>query len=71
MVSAAGQLQLERLRVHERPLDEVEAAADAAELVALYGEQVPVVTVDGKVRFRGGVNRVLLQRLLEAETGNE
>src|SRR5438046_6682452 len=33
-----------------------------------YGEQVPVVTVNGKVRFRGGVNRILLDRLLHALT---
>lgn len=34
------------------------------ELVREYGECVPVVTIDGKVRFRGAVNRVLLERLL-------
>jgi hypothetical protein len=28
---------------------------------------VPVVTVNGKVRFRGEVNNVLLDRLLRAE----
>lgn len=33
-------------------------------LVREYGECVPVVTIDGKVRFRGVVNRVLLERLL-------
>ncbi len=37
------------------------------ELVALHGNWVPVVTVDGKVRFRGGVNAALLERLLRAE----
>jgi glutaredoxin len=37
------------------------------ELVALYGECVPVVTVNGVVRFRGVVNPVLLDRLLRAE----
>jgi glutaredoxin len=31
---------------------------------AAHGEWVPVVAVDGKVRFRGRVNRVLLRRLL-------
>jgi glutaredoxin len=36
------------------------------QLVAEYGEQVPVVTVNGRVRFRGRVNRVLLERLLYA-----
>lgn len=36
-------------------------------LVARYGWMVPVVTVDGKERFRGCVNPVLLERLLRAE----
>lgn len=35
-------------------------------LVVQFGECVPVVTVDGKVRFRGRVNPVLLTRLLRA-----
>ncbi len=37
------------------------------ELAAQYGSCVPVVTVNGRVRFRGQVNRVLLERLLRAE----
>lgn len=37
---------------------------DNPDLVNAYGECVPVVTIDGKVRFRGVVNRVLLERLL-------
>jgi len=37
------------------------------ELAERYGDQVPVVAVNGKVRFHGKVNRVLLQRLLHAE----
>lgn len=37
---------------------------DDPELVRDYGECVPVVTIDGKVRFRGRINRVLLERLL-------
>jgi hypothetical protein len=36
-------------------------------LAAEYGECVPVVLVNGKVRFRGIVNPVLLERLLRAE----
>lgn len=32
-----------------------------------YGSLVPVVCVDGKVRFRGKVDPALLDRLLEAE----
>jgi glutaredoxin len=37
------------------------------QLMAQHGESVPVVTVNGKVRFRGEVNRVLLERLLQSE----
>lgn len=36
------------------------------ELAAEHGDCVPVVLVDGKVRFRGRVNAVLLMRLLDA-----
>jgi glutaredoxin len=36
------------------------------ELARRYGECVPVVTVNGRVRFRGVVNPVLLRRLLRA-----
>jgi len=35
---------------------------------AAFGEEVPVVEVDGKVRFRGRINVVLLTRLLEQLT---
>ncbi|HZZ81097.1 MAG TPA: glutaredoxin family protein [Gemmataceae bacterium] len=35
-------------------------------LVDEHGEWVPVVVVNGQVRFRGHVNEVLLQRLLDA-----
>jgi glutaredoxin len=59
--------QLERYRRrHGFRLQAVDIARDA-ELVAQYGLQVPVVTVNGKVRFRGQVNPVLLERLLLAE----
>ncbi len=34
-------------------------------LQSRYGECVPVVTIDGQERFRGRVNAVLLQRLLQ------
>jgi hypothetical protein len=40
------------------------------ELVRLHGQWVPVVTVDDKVRFRGKINPVLLNRLLQAEPGD-
>lgn len=38
------------------------------ELVAAHGLSVPVVEIDGKVRFRGIVNPVLLERLLAARS---
>lgn len=36
------------------------------ELVRQYGECVPVVAINDRVRFRGIVNPVLLRRILEA-----
>jgi glutaredoxin len=38
------------------------------ELAARYGLEVPVVEVAGRVRFRGRVNRMLLERLLRKES---
>jgi glutaredoxin len=35
-------------------------------LAAEFGNCVPVVEIDGRVRFRGRVNPVLLRRLLRA-----
>lgn len=35
------------------------------ELQAKYNTCVPVVEIDGKVRFRGRINEVLLRRLLQ------
>lgn len=43
-------------------IQDVDASAD---WVAQYGDCVPVVLVNGKVRFRGTVNAVLLQRILD------
>ena len=47
-------------------IEEVDIDGDP-NLVALYDTEVPVVAVDGKVRFRGVVNPALLNRLLVAE----
>lgn len=41
------------------------------ELARLYGECVPVVSVDGRVRFRGAVNPVLWKRLVRAELARQ
>ncbi len=48
-------------------IDEVDIDQDP-DLVAKYNTEVPVVTVNGKVRFRGVVNPALLERLLVAES---
>ncbi len=50
-------------------IEEVDIDNDP-DLVAKYDTEVPVVAVDGKVRFRGVVNPALLERLLEAESRN-
>ena len=38
------------------------------ELVGRYTNCVPVVVIDGKERFRGRVDRVLLRRLLRSQS---
>jgi hypothetical protein len=38
----------------------------SAELACAYGNCVPVVLVNDRVRFRGKVNEILLQRILNA-----
>ncbi len=48
--------------VHGFRFEEVDASDSA--LADRIGSTVPVIAVDGKVRFRGEVNRVLFERLL-------
>ncbi len=38
---------------------------EAAELMGAFGNCVPVVAVNGTVRFRGRINEVLLQRIFD------
>jgi hypothetical protein len=40
-------------------------------LVRQFGESVPVVEIDGRVRFRGAVQPVLLRRLIDAAERRE
>lgn len=47
-------------------IETIDVDSDPA-LAAEHGGSVPVVTLNGKVRFRGVVNPVLLKRLLKAE----
>jgi glutaredoxin len=61
------QLEAARQR-HGFTLQTMDVDADP-ELVSQYGDCVPVVLVNGQVRFRGRINPVLLARLLRAEAG--
>jgi glutaredoxin len=38
---------------------------DSSEFRRLFGDSVPVVEMDGRIRFRGGVHPKLLQRLID------
>ena len=64
---------IDLLRAHQPrwgfAIDVVDIDGDPA-LVAQYNTEVPVVAVNGKVRFRGLVNPALLDRLLTAESQN-
>ena len=57
-------LEVARSR-HGFTLAKIDIDADR-ELAERFGAEVPVVEVNGKVRFRGVVNAVLLQRLFDA-----
>ncbi len=59
-------LLMDYQRGYRFQIEEVDIDADP-ELAARYGHEVPVVAVNGKVRFRGVVNPALLERLLAAE----
>jgi glutaredoxin len=63
----ALELLEDRRRRHRFALEEV-GIDGVPELEARHGAWVPVVAVAGKVRFRGVVNPVLLDRLLLAES---
>jgi glutaredoxin len=61
--------QLEQARRrHGFILSKIDIDSDP-ELVRLHGLHVPVVMVNGRVRFRGIINPVLLDRLLRATGG--
>jgi glutaredoxin len=58
---------LEEARKHHGfSMETVDVDSDST-LAERYGDTVPVVLVDGKVRFRGKVEPALLDRLLTAE----
>jgi glutaredoxin len=51
------------------PIETVDIDEDPT-LVEAHGLTVPVVEINGKIRFRGQVNPVLLRRLLDAEAAS-
>lgn len=53
-------------RRHHFSIEVVDIDTDP-ELISLYTTSVPVIALDGKVRFKGIVNPVLLKRLIAAE----
>lgn len=57
-------------RGYRMQIDVIDVDTDPALAVA-HGEHVPVVAIDGKVRFRGQVNPVLLERLLTNQIAND
>jgi glutaredoxin len=57
------QLELVQKRYHFA-LSQVDIDNDV-QLTREYGQCVPVVLINGRVRFRGVINPVLLKRLLE------
>lgn len=57
-------------RKHNLVIEQVDVDGDPA-LAEAHGLSVPVVAIDGKIRFKGVVNPVLLKRLLEATPGIE
>jgi glutaredoxin len=46
-------------------IEDVDIDSDP-ELQARFGESIPVVEIDGEVRFRGRVDEILLRRMIEA-----
>jgi glutaredoxin len=66
LCEAAWELLEDAQRRHGFSLEKVDIDTDPA-LVAEHGLHVPVVSVNGRVRFRGVVNAVLLRRLFDAE----
>jgi hypothetical protein len=65
LCDVAWELLRREQRRHGFRLDAVVVDTEP-DLAARYGTCVPVVAVNGKVRFRGVVNPVLLRRLLRA-----
>jgi glutaredoxin len=58
---------LSRYSAYLPEFDEVDIDSDS-DLKEQFGECVPVVEIDGKIRFRGRLNETLLRRLIEGSS---
>jgi glutaredoxin len=65
LCETAWELLMDEQRRHGFSLQKVDVDTDPA-LAAEHGLDVPVVVVNGRVRFRGVVSAVLLRRLFDA-----
>lgn len=66
LCDAAAQTLADAGRRYRFSLEIIDIDSDPF-LVEQYGLEIPVVTVNGRLRFRGQINPVLLERLLRAE----
>jgi len=67
LCDSAQEALLQEQRRFGFALEVIDVDTDS-DLARLHGDAVPVVAVNGKVRFHGEVNAVLLRRLLRAES---
>lgn len=51
---------------HALPTITVQDISNDPQLTRQFGESIPVVILDGRVRFRGAVDPVLMQRMVDA-----
>ena len=61
---------LARYAAYVPPSIEVDIDNDS-ELKAKYNEWVPVIEIDGRVRFRGQINEIMLRRLIQGTAPSE
>jgi len=66
LCDGASERLREQQRRHGFQFETVNIDGDP-DLAARFGEDIPVVMVNGRVRFRGTFNEVLFTRLLRAE----
>jgi hypothetical protein len=70
LCQVAWQLLLDRQVRYGYTLDSEDVDTDPA-LLQRYGDWVPVVTINGKLRFRGGVSPLLFDRLFKHDAEAE